>query len=54
MIVAQFLILLLMIDAGWVAWGLLHNQVMWPWICWYWVILTMKNFVDYMNGRKKK
>ncbi len=50
---AQFLIILLGVDAAWVAWGLFHNWIMWPWICLYWVILTLKNLVDYLNWRNK-
>lgn len=50
-LVAQILILLLMLDAAYVAFGLLNNWVMWPWICLYWVILTAKNAWDlYCTG----
>lgn len=53
---SQFLIFLLMLDAAFVAFGLLNNWVMWPWIALYWVILTAKNSVDlidgYLKGRK--
>lgn len=42
----QILVLLLMLDATWVAWGLLRKRSMWPWICCYWILLTAKNAVD--------
>ena len=44
--IAQILIFLLMADAAWVAYGLLRKQNRWPWICLYWIILTLKNLVD--------
>lgn len=50
---SQALVLLLMIDAAWIAWGLAQNRIMWGWIAGYWVILTIKNLVDYVDGRKK-
>ena len=50
---SQFLILLLMLDAAWVANGLVNHRDMWKWIVLYWVILTLKNLVDWMKGRKK-
>ena len=50
---SQALVLLLMIDAAWVAWGLAQNRIMWGWIVGYWVILTIKNLVDYVDGREK-
>ena len=49
---SQFLVLLLMIDAAWVAYGLYMQRVMWKWICAYWIILTAKNLVDYIAGKK--
>lgn len=52
-ILSQFLVLLLMVDAGWVAYGLLHHWDMWPWIVIYWLILTAKNAVDWIAGCKK-
>lgn len=47
--VSQILIILLMIDAAWVAYGLIKQKVMWKWICLYWIILTAKNFADLMR-----
>ena len=51
--ISQFLILLLMLDAAWVALGQFHSWNMWPWVCAYWVILTLKNLVDWKKGRNK-
>lgn len=51
---SQFLVLLLMVDAGWVAYGLAQNRVMWAWIVTYWILLTLKNLCDYLAGRAKK
>ncbi len=47
--VSQILIILLMADAAWVAWGLIRQRVMWRWICLYWVILTLKNLSDLLR-----
>ena len=46
---AQFLIYLLMLDAAWVFAGLLRKRNMWAWICLYWLILTLKNAVDFIG-----
>lgn len=51
-ILSQFLVLLLMIDAGWVANGLVHHRDMWKWIVLYWVLLTAKNAVDWIGGMR--
>lgn len=48
---SQALVCLLMIDAAWVAFGLSQHWDMWPWIVGYWVILTVKNLVDWLGGR---
>ena len=45
--ISQFCVFLLMIDAAWVAYGLLRKKNMWCWICLYWIILTAKNMVDF-------
>lgn len=45
----QILILLLMLDAAWVAYGLYKKKVMWRWIVLYWVILTTKNLVNLVD-----
>ena len=47
---SQFLVVLLMLDAAWVAYGQLTNKFMWPYICLYWIILTAKNLVDLIGG----
>ena len=46
---AQVFIFLLMIDALIVAVGLSRKCNMWPFIFLYWVLLTMKNAVDYFG-----
>ena len=46
---SQILIICLMIDAAWVAFGLARKKNMWKWIVTYWVILTMKNYCDLMG-----
>jgi hypothetical protein len=43
-----------MIDAAHVANGLVHHRDMWKWIVLYWVILTIKNLVDFLAGRRVK
>lgn len=52
--VSQFLVILLMLDAAWVAWGLYQQRVMWVWIVMYWVLLTLKNGADYISVLKEK
>lgn len=44
--ISQLLIILLMADAAWVAYGLLRKRNMWKFICGYWIILTLKNLAD--------
>ncbi len=44
------LVLLLMLDAAWVAEGLLHKKNMWKWIALYWVILTVKNVIGLVEA----
>lgn len=46
---SQILIILLMVDAAWVAYGLIHKKNRWSYICAYWVILTLKNLCEYMK-----
>ena len=48
---SQALVCLLMLDAGWIAYGLSQRRDMWPWIVGYWIILTVKNLVDWIGGR---
>ena len=45
----QFLIFLLMLDAAWVAYGLLRRRNMWQFITLYWILLTIKNAVDWLG-----
>lgn len=47
----QLLILLLMLDAAWVAFLLANRRDAWAWIVVYWVTLTVKNIIDAMGGR---
>ena len=44
---SQFFILLLMIDAAIIAYGLSRKRNMWRFIVAYWIILTLKNMFDY-------
>jgi hypothetical protein len=47
--ISQLLIILLMADAAWVAYGLLRKRNMWKWIVLYWIILTLKNLADFVH-----
>lgn len=47
--VSQILIILLALDAAWVACGLARRKSRWKWIFAYWVILTAKNLADLMK-----
>ena len=47
--IAQLLIFMLMADAAFVAYGLIHKRNMWKAIVLYWLILTAKNLVDFMR-----
>ena len=49
--ISQTLIILLMADAAWVAYGIYRKKNRWPWICMYWVILTIKNLVDLVTAK---
>lgn len=46
---SQTFVLLLMIDAGFVAYNLAKQRNMWWFIVLYWVLLTAKNAVDFMG-----
>lgn len=52
--ISQFLVILLALDAGWVAIGLAKGMMMQWWIVTYWIILTLKNAVDYFAGRPNR
>lgn len=47
--ISQIFVLLLAINAGYVAYGLSRKKVMWKWIILYWVILTLKNLYEFMK-----
>ena len=49
-VISQIYIFMLMVNAGWVAYGLTKKKNMWKWICLYWIILTFKNAVDFINA----
>lgn len=34
--------------------GLAAGRVMWAWIVGYWAVLTAKNIMDYVGGRKNE
>ena len=52
--VSQFLVILLAVNAGWAAIGLAKWMMMQWWIVTYWIILTIKNAVDYFAGKAKE
>ena len=43
----QILVAMLMLNAGIVAIGLWRKRNMWPWIVCYWIVLTVKNALDF-------
>ena len=47
---SQSCIFLLMVDAAAVFIGLANGQNMWLLIVGYWLILTIKNLIDYVKG----
>ncbi len=46
-IFSQIFVLLLLADALWVAVGLMRKKNRWFWIAMYWVLLTIKNAIDF-------
>lgn len=50
---AQILILMLMFDAWIVFVGQVLHWNVWVLVCAYWLILTIKNGVDYVNNKRK-
>ena len=46
---SSWIVFLLLIDAAYVFYGLLNKRNMWKFICLYWMLLTMKNYIDYVN-----
>ena len=48
--ISAVLIIILAIIAAIVATGLITGYAMWPAIIGYWLVLTIKNVVDYLGG----
>lgn len=48
MVLTQILIFALAFIAAYVAYGLYKKRVMWKWIVAYWLVLTIKNLVDFL------
>lgn len=46
------LVLVLAVIAAVVATGLIAGYAMWAWIVGYWIVLTMKNVVDYIGLKR--
>ncbi len=46
LMLSQFCVFLLCIDAAWVSYGIYMERNRWKWIVLYWVILTLKNCCD--------
>lgn len=51
--ITDALILALAVIAAVVATGLIMGWSMWAWIILYWLVLTVKNVVDYIAGENK-
>ena len=51
--ISQFCILGLIVIATVVAFGLMKRRNMWKWIIAYWVLLTIKNVIDFIGGITK-
>ena len=49
--ISAILIIVLAVIAAVVATGLIAGYAMWPWIIAYWIVLTMKNVVDYVGTK---
>lgn len=47
--VSQVFVYLLMLDALWIACGLVQRRNMWSWIVLYWLLLTAKNYADFVG-----
>ena len=50
--IGNVLIIILAIIAAITATGLIAGYAMQPFIVGYWIVLTMKNLVDYIGGRQ--
>ena len=46
---SQFCVFLLMLNAAYVAYGLSRRRNMWLFIVLYWIILTIKNYIDFVG-----
>lgn len=46
---SQFCVFLLMLNAAYVAYGLSRRRNMWLFIILYWIILTIKNYIDFVG-----
>ena len=46
---SQFCVFLLMLNAAYVTYGLSRRRNMWLFIVLYWVILTIKNYIDFVG-----
>ena len=52
--ISQIFVFLLCADASIVFAGLSQNKNMWEYIVAYWLILTAKNFVDFIIGQRNR
>ena len=50
--ISALLVLVLAVIAAVVATGLIAGYAMWAWIVAYWIVLTMKNVVDYIGIKR--
>lgn len=50
---SALMVLVLAVIALIVCAGLAAGRVMWAWIVGYWAVLTAKNIVDFVGGRRK-
>lgn len=48
--ISQVCILGLIVIAAVVAFGLMKRRNMWKWIIAYWLLLTVKNIIDFVGG----
>lgn len=49
---SRICVLFLLFDACLVCIGLYEHWEMWPFIVFYWAVLTLKNLSDYLAGRE--
>ena len=48
--ISQFCVLGLIVIAAVAAFGLMKRRNMWKWIIAYWLLLTVKNIIDFVGG----